>query len=110
MALDRWLSPRTLVLGSVSLVASCTALGLTASRSASSSAAASPALAPKPRPTPPAQTHAPLASSAEKAPCRDEMVLVEGTCVDRYEAHLLERQADGALTPYPAHQRPEKGH
>jgi formylglycine-generating enzyme required for sulfatase activity len=50
------------------------------------------------------------AKSVQKAPCSDDMVLVERTCVDRYEAHLLERQADGTLTPYPAHQRPEKGH
>lgn len=34
------------------------------------------------------------------------MVLVERSCVDRYEAHLLERQADGSLNVYPAHQRP----
>jgi formylglycine-generating enzyme required for sulfatase activity len=110
MVLDRWLSPRTLALGSVSLIASCTALGLTASRTASSSAAASPVVSPKPLAAPLAASNARPASSVEKTPCRDDMVLVERTCVDRYEAHLLERQPGGTLTPYPPHERPRKGH
>jgi formylglycine-generating enzyme required for sulfatase activity len=36
------------------------------------------------------------------------MVLVEHSCVDRYEAHLLEPQSDGTLAPHPAYERPEK--
>jgi formylglycine-generating enzyme required for sulfatase activity len=36
------------------------------------------------------------------------MVLVERTCVDRYEAHLLEEGADGKLLQHPAHLRPER--
>jgi hypothetical protein len=110
MVLERWLSPRTLMLGSVSLVASCAALGLTASRSASSSAAASPVVSAPTRAAPLAASDVQPASSLAKAPCGDDMVLVESTCVDRYEAHLLEQQADGTLTPYPAHQRPQQGH
>lgn len=111
MAFDRWPSPHTLVLGSVWLVASCTALGITASHSSSSSAALSSA-APSPAAAPKAK--AALASpvvtavATATAPCSDDMVLVERTCVDRYEAHLLEQHTDGSRTPYPAHQRPEK--
>jgi formylglycine-generating enzyme len=37
-------------------------------------------------------------------------VRVQKTCIDRFEAHLLEQQPDGSLTPYPAHERPGKGH
>ncbi len=34
------------------------------------------------------------------------MVLVEQSCVDRYEAHLLEPNESGALVAHPAHERP----
>ena len=110
MTFDRWLSPRTLAIGSVSLVASCAALGLSASHSASSSPAAPPAASTKPHAQPVVASHAVPASSSKKPACSDDMVLVERSCVDRYEAHLLERQSDDALTPYPAQLRPEKGH
>jgi formylglycine-generating enzyme len=36
------------------------------------------------------------------------MVLVERSCVDRYEAHLVEQQTDGTELSHPAHERPEK--
>jgi formylglycine-generating enzyme required for sulfatase activity len=35
------------------------------------------------------------------------MVLVERTCVDRYEAHLLEPASGGALVPHPPFERPQ---
>jgi formylglycine-generating enzyme required for sulfatase activity len=42
------------------------------------------------------------------ARCPAQMALVAGTCVDRYEAHLLEENASGELVGHPAHQLPEK--
>jgi len=38
--------------------------------------------------------------------CSTEMVLVEGSCVDRYEAHLLDTTESGALVIHPPHERP----
>jgi formylglycine-generating enzyme required for sulfatase activity len=37
------------------------------------------------------------------------MVLVEHTCIDRHEAHLLCEQADGTVAPHPPHLRPPAG-
>jgi sulfatase modifying factor 1 len=37
------------------------------------------------------------------------MTRVGRSCVDRWEAHLVVRDADGSFTPYPANHRPEKG-
>lgn len=112
MLADRWRSPRGLLLGSVWLVASCAALGLSATSAdapasansrterahpVSSGARASAARRPEP------------AEKEARAPCPADMVRVEQACVDRYEAHLLEPQPDGALTPHPAHERPRAG-
>jgi len=41
-------------------------------------------------------------------PCPPEMVLVERSCVDRYEAHLLEADDGGALVVHPPHEKPER--
>jgi formylglycine-generating enzyme len=41
------------------------------------------------------------------AGCGNDMVLVERTCVDRYEGHLLVKKPDGSLERHPPHQRPE---
>ena len=97
-------SPRLLLLGSVWLIASCAALGL----SASSRPAAAPAktVAKQAHPTPAAAPR-PVATKAHP-PCSDDMALVGSSCVDRYEAHLLEEQADGSLKAHPAWERPEQ--
>jgi sulfatase modifying factor 1 len=102
-------SPRALLLGSVWLVASCAALGFAVSQSASPAAASKPATASPAAPKhkgqqPNARGAAPAAPAA--AACSADMVRVERSCVDRYEAHLLVKQADGSLAPHPAHQRP----
>jgi formylglycine-generating enzyme required for sulfatase activity len=47
------------------------------------------------------------ASDGAKAPCPPEMALTAGVCMDRYEAHLLERSADGSLVPFPHFARPK---
>lgn len=44
------------------------------------------------------------------AKCPAEMALVAGRfCIDRYEAHLLERQADGSLRVHPHNVTPKAG-
>jgi sulfatase-modifying factor enzyme 1 len=109
---NRWLSPRRLLFGSVGLVASCAALGLSVS-SARQGFSAKDLLAPFDS-NHLANAQAALmlpshvASAAGRPPCRDGMVLVERTCVDRYEAHLLETAADGSLSVHPPEQQPEK--
>jgi formylglycine-generating enzyme len=71
------------------------------------------------RPAPPANAAAPRAGSAAQpateaqAPastpgCPAEMARVDDSCVDRYEASLVERTSDGKEAPYPAHQPPLK--
>ena len=40
------------------------------------------------------------------APCPAEMTLAGGTCMDRYEAHLLVRGSDGVLVPHPPYTPP----
>jgi hypothetical protein len=102
-------SPRLLLLGSVSLVASCAALGLSASSrpAASTASRAFTSAAAVPAPAPSHRVATSTAGSA-KAPCSPDMVLIEGTCVDRYEAHLLELGAGGALAPHAASERPER--
>lgn len=37
------------------------------------------------------------------------MTLAGGTCMDRYEAHLLVRQSDGTVLPHPPYTPPEQG-
>ena len=55
-----------------------------------------------------ARTARPLhASDGPPRHCPVEMVLTAGTCMDRYEARLLERGADGSLTPFPPFKRPK---
>ena len=49
------------------------------------------------------------ASDAPPSPCPPEMALTAGTCMDRYEARLLERADDGSLTPFPPVNRPKHG-
>lgn len=61
-----------------------------------------------------ARPAAPPSASAARAPaikaaCPPEMARFKGACIDRYEARLLARGADGALTPHPAHLRPPEG-
>jgi formylglycine-generating enzyme len=92
-----------LLLGSISLVASCAALGLSASSRSEAPAPPTAVAAAKKKPAPALPGALPAASHA---PCSDDMVLVEHSCVDRYEAHLLEPQPDGSLAPHPAWERP----
>src|SRR6478609_7685085 len=61
-----------------------------------------------------ALTFAPLAhpvhaSDAAQSPCPPEMAVTAGVCMDRYEAHLLERGEDGTLKPFPPFARPKQG-
>ena len=107
-----WLSPRRLLVGSLWLGAPCVAVGLSASGMRPSGlASALMAATPAPgaaRETPKTLKPVSLRRARKPAPCPPEMALVAGTCVDRYEAHLLERSEDGALTPHPAHEQPER--
>lgn len=41
--------------------------------------------------------------------CPSEMLKIGRYCVDRWEAHLATKTADGVLTPWPHYERPEKG-
>lgn len=41
--------------------------------------------------------------------CPDQMVRIDGYCIDRYEAHLVTIGPDGATTIHPYYQRPEPG-
>lgn len=60
---------------------------------------------------PSSNQHAKVRSDAGPAPsrCPREMVAVENSCVDRYEAHLAVEIPDGSLRALPANQRPPKG-
>jgi formylglycine-generating enzyme required for sulfatase activity len=49
------------------------------------------------------------ASEGSQQPCPPEMAFTAGICMDRYEAHLLERSEDGSLTPFPPFARPKQG-
>jgi hypothetical protein len=49
------------------------------------------------------------APDADPPPCPPDMVLVARTCVDKYEASLLEVGADGATSPHPYFARLDKG-
>src|SRR4051812_46956375 len=49
------------------------------------------------------------ANGAPPNPCPPEMALTAGTCMDRYEARLLERATDGSLTPFSPFARPKNG-
>jgi formylglycine-generating enzyme len=103
-------SPRLLLLGSVWLFASCAALGLSAS-SGRGPASITHSLAPaRPTSKPAAGTTTRAAQPASQSTrsCGDDMVLVEQTCVDRFEAHLLEQHSDGTLVPHAASKRPER--
>jgi hypothetical protein len=107
MLVDGWRSPRRLLLGAVGLVVSCAALGVWA---VGAPARFLPRVLLAPLEGKPLAYAAPAAlklgarKPAPRAPCPPEMVLVERSCVDRYEAHLLETAADGSLAAHPAHQ------
>src|SRR3954468_1455119 len=49
------------------------------------------------------------AKDAVKTRCPPEMALTGGVCMDRWEARLLKKGEDGALTPFPAHEVPKGG-
>jgi len=49
------------------------------------------------------------ASDASPSYCPPEMAFTAGTCMDRYEARLLERGEDGSLTPFSPVARPKQG-
>jgi len=49
------------------------------------------------------------ASDAVRSACPPDMVLAAGSCMDRYEARLLERSEDGSLIPFPPFTRPKHG-
>jgi formylglycine-generating enzyme required for sulfatase activity len=57
--------------------------------------------APSARPVP--------ASAGPRDLCPPEMAFSEGFCMDRFEGRLLERGADGALSPFPPFARPKQG-
>src|SRR5687767_6939307 len=46
------------------------------------------------------------AALAPSASCPQEMVPLSGACIDRYEAHLMVRAADGSLSRHPHYERP----
>lgn len=113
--------PPLLVLGALAVGASCAAAGLTASgggvsltttsvdgrflsNDVAGAVKAARAASARVEPAAPAVREA----LSPQAKCRPEMALIESTCVDRYEAHLLEAQPDGSLVPHPHYQRPEK--
>jgi len=51
-----------------------------------------------------------VATLKKPSACPPEMSLVQGACIDRYEAHLLlQQQSDGSLTLHPPHARPTQG-
>lgn len=111
MPVDGRLSPRKLLLASLGLVVGGAALAAWLS---GGSARFLPGvllapLAGKPLAYAPAALLRSAAASrtAPRPPCRDDMVLVDRTCVDRYEAHLLEQAPDGSLAVHPPHQQPE---
>lgn len=47
--------------------------------------------------------------SAPPSPCPPEMARVGAACVDRYEAHLVVRNADGSTRRHPEYERPKDG-
>ncbi len=49
------------------------------------------------------------ASDDSHSACPPEMAFSAGTCIDRYEARLLERGEGGSLTPFPPYARPKGG-
>jgi formylglycine-generating enzyme required for sulfatase activity len=49
------------------------------------------------------------ASNGSQEACPPEMALTAGVCMDRYEARLLERGENGALTPFSPLSRPKQG-
>jgi formylglycine-generating enzyme required for sulfatase activity len=52
----------------------------------------------------------PVSSAGQPAPrCPDEMTLVGDSCVDRYEAYLVQARSDGSFQRHPEYERPEPG-
>lgn len=95
---------RSLLLGIAALGASCVAIALAASGSI-----AQEPKKPTPHAASPIATTKPIAAStSSNGPCEANMVLVEHTCVDRYEAHVLEADENGQLVPHPAHEMLER--
>lgn len=106
-----WRGP-LLLLGALGVFASCAAAGLTAATSGGlppSPTASATIGSSGQTPAEPAAARNTPAQVPPKPRCSSDMALVEDTCVDRYEAHLLEQRADGTLEPHPYYQRPEKG-
>lgn len=75
---------------------------------ASSPTPASPAPSGSTAPQP-AAAAAPSASAAPSGPCPADMALAGRTCVDRYEAHLVRLDPNGAETPHSPFERPQAG-
>lgn len=101
-----------LVVGAVgltALTAACAVLGLSAAKVESATTRSPQPIPRAPVLAPAAVPHVLAAAVAQKPRCSADMVLVEQACVDRYEAHLLEADASGALVPHPAQQRPVRG-
>jgi formylglycine-generating enzyme len=96
-----WLVP-----AGVLLLGSCAAWGLGASRQRSASSADAtrhgPAIAA------PQKAHVASAAAPSQS-CPEEMTLVNDSCIDRYEAHLLKKGEGGALVPHPPYERPVGG-
>lgn len=94
------LSPGIWLLGAVSLLGSCGAVAFFSSGSNA-----------KPRKAAAAKSSAattPAAVAKSSSRCSADMVLVEQTCVDRYEAHVLEADEAGKLVVHPPHEMLEK--
>jgi len=96
--------PRWLVVGGAWLAVSCgAAIALSASSKSSKKVPKTAA------PVVPASAAPARASKGGRKACSPDMALVEQTCVDRYEAHLLEPGADGKLVPHAPYLQPDKG-
>jgi formylglycine-generating enzyme len=98
----RGFSPGIWLLGAASVLGSCGAIAFFAS--------GSNAKPKKPTAARTTTSAAPRVATPAKAagPCPPEMALVESTCVDRYEAHVLEAGEGGRLVLHPPHQLLEK--
>ncbi len=93
--------PSTWLLGAVSVLASCGAIAFFSSGSNAKPKQAAGARSASP------SARSPSSAAPNRSRCPAEMALVAGTCVDRYEAHLLEANESGTLVRHPAHQMPE---
>lgn len=79
------------------------------STSATPSGATATGTEPAPLPSSPGSAEVSGAAPPDPAraePCPPDMALVERTCVDRHEAHLVVRADDGSISVHPHHERP----